>query len=119
MLMMQMLEARLMASLNMGTYTTVGQFTGTGVTLAGPSLDADFNGVGDGVSVLTNTLQEFTFSIADGGTMLSIHVEAFGLDGSAAYVFDSIVVSGDAVPEPQSALLLAFGCISLALSRRR
>ena len=88
-----------------GTYTTVGQFIGTGVTSDGLGLDADLSGTLDGTETtrLTNTLTDYTFTISgtnglpSTGTNLSLQIVAIVNGGNEEFVFDNIRVEGDVV----------------------
>lgn len=83
-----------------GTYTTVGQFYGTGVTGQGPVQDADLDGAADpGGAELTEALQDFLFDIAGTGSLLSIQVVVHH-SGNEELIFDNIRVTGTAPVDP-------------------
>ena len=86
-----------------GTYTTIGQFMGTGVVSACSGLvglDINMNGNGDDGTQLTKVLQDFAFNLPDpgGNTILSVQIVAQSLDGSEEFVFDNIRVTGSPLP---------------------
>ncbi|MDG2123044.1 MAG: cadherin-like domain-containing protein, partial [Verrucomicrobiales bacterium] len=83
-----------------GTYTTAGQFYGTGVSGDGPRQDADLNGTADPAGAeLTEALQEFLFDITGTGSVLSIQV-AILHGGNEEIVFDNIRVTGTSPVNP-------------------
>lgn len=97
-----------------GTYATIGSFRGQGI-VANPSLAP--REVSSG-TVLSNQLQDFTFTVPDGTGPLSIQIVGVSLDGSEEFVFDNVRIEGDAIPEPSTPLLFLAG-LSLGLFKRR
>ena len=77
------------ASIDTGTYTTIGRYVGTAGELAE---DTDLDGVGDG-SGLTAALTDVTFPIAATGSLLSIRI-VVDSDGTEEVAFDNIRVGG-------------------------
>lgn len=74
----------------------------TGLTTTGLTLDSSFQNL--------TTPVEFRFYFADNGTTTT--------DNSVVFRLDNVVLSGDVIPEPGSAALLAFGALGLAFRRR-
>jgi len=81
-------------------WTKFAQFTGQHVTNSDyMSEDTDLNGVGDG-TVLSDTFQEFTYNIPDGGTTLKVRFLIYGNSGTEVMAVDNIKVSGTLTGPP-------------------
>ena len=69
---------------------------------------------------LNNELREFLADVIGTGSELTLFFDAENYGGARFFVFDNIVVNGDAalVPEPSSVVLLLFGLAMLARRRK-
>ena len=80
------------------------------------TVDADFDGVGDGSGQLETAFAEYTLDIIGTGSTLDIMIEASVDSGDEDWAVDNVQVAG-VVPEPATMALLGLG--SLMLSRRK
>lgn len=86
-----------------GSYTLLASYRGSGTSTT-PSLDADNNGIGDGLVVLdTGLLREYTYSISATGNKLSIRILADCNSGDEEWLYDYMQVWGTAGSTPVSA----------------
>lgn len=74
-----------------------------GGTNGEPSIDADFNGVGDGVSIITDTFTQYTQSIAGTGSLIDIEIEFQLNAGDEDIAIDNIEIWGTLIPCAASA----------------
>lgn len=78
---------------NSGSFTKIIQFASAGATNTEPSLDTDFDGIGDGAA-LTNNFAEFSASIPS-GSLVDIRITIEGLDaGDEDIALDNIRIDG-------------------------
>ena len=84
-------------------WTSFTQFTGNDPGTAGGLMaeDTDYNGIGDG-TVLSDTFQEFTYNIPDGGSTLKIRFLFYGTSGTEVMAIDNIRVSGTVAGPPDA-----------------
>jgi len=86
-----------------------------------PSVDDNFDGVGDGTLVITDQFTQYTRSISGSGSSLDLRVTVAQFDGGTENIgLDNIEVTGvAAVPEPSSVVLLGLGGVALILRRKK
>jgi len=83
-----------------------------------PAVDTNFDGVGDG-SPITDVFTQYATAIANGST-LDIRLTIEDLDtGDEDIAFDSLLLTGNAVPEPAALTLLLVSGAALGLRRRQ
>ncbi len=83
-------------SIDGGAFTKIFQIASGGATNTAPSVDTDFNGIGDGAAI-TDAFQAFGGAFAGTGALLDLRVTFLNLEaGDEDIAIDNIVVSGDA-----------------------
>lgn len=97
----------------------------TSVTDTQVSLDADFDGVGDGVFLPTATFTAFNgLAIAGTGNNLLLEIEVFAEGSGNEFAFDNLTINGTAattpVPEPSTFIGMGVvGLMALGVNRKR
>ena len=83
-------------SLDGGPFEKILQFANDGSTFNGePSRDSDFDGVGDGVEVLTDAFAEFVAAIPGTGSTLDLRITCILNSGDEDIAFDALKIAGD------------------------
>ncbi len=83
-------------SIDGGAFTKILQIASGGATNTAPSVDTDFDGVGDGAAI-TDTFQSFTAAIAGTGSTLDLRVTFLNLEaGDEDIAIDNLAIDGDA-----------------------
>lgn len=107
------------ASIDSGAFQNLLAFEAIGATNQQLAQDTDFDGTGDGL-VPTSAFTGFNgLSILGTGSSLTLEVIVDSNDGNAEFAFDDIIIEGDLVPEPSSALLALIGGAWLFGRRRK
>ena len=83
-----------------------------------PAVDTNFDGVGDGAAI-TDAFTQYSAALGN-GTTLDLRITIQDLDtGDEDIAIDNILISGDPIPEPSSALLVLLGVAGYFVRRRR